>query len=71
MRPLNSSQAAASRPADVWRASEPPIHDPVAPPIPPELPVAPDPPDIPPTPFPDPSPGRASTWTSRGAGGVS
>jgi hypothetical protein len=31
--------------------SEPPIPDPVAPPIPPELPLSPDPPDIPPTPF--------------------
>lgn len=35
-------------------ASEPPIHDPVAPPIPPELPLSPDPPDIPANPFPDP-----------------
>lgn len=35
-------------------ASEAPIPDPVAPPIPPELPVSPDPPDIPSTPFPDP-----------------
>ncbi|MDE2488585.1 MAG: hypothetical protein KGO51_14420 [Alphaproteobacteria bacterium] len=29
------------------RASEPPIPDPVSPPIPPELPASPDPPDIP------------------------
>ena len=36
--------------------SEPPIPDPVAPPIPPELPVFPEEGDIPPTPFPDPAP---------------
>jgi hypothetical protein len=40
--------------AHIRQASESPIPDPVAPPIPPELPVSPDPPDIPPTPFPDP-----------------
>jgi hypothetical protein len=38
----------------IGQGSEPPIPDPVAPPIPPELPVSPDPPDIPSTPFPDP-----------------
>jgi len=42
--------------------SEPPLHDPVAPPIPPELPVSPDLPDMPANPFSDrppdgPSPG--------------
>jgi hypothetical protein len=52
MHLLNSARA------DAWRASEPPVHDPVAPPIPPELPLTPDPPDIPPTPFPNP-PDRA------------
>lgn len=36
--------------------SEPPIPDPVAPPIPPELPVSPVPPDIPAGPFPDRTP---------------
>jgi hypothetical protein len=50
------SSAASPRPAGFVRASEPPLPDPVGPPIPPELPVGPDPPDIPTTPFPDPSP---------------
>ncbi|CAN7575265.1 hypothetical protein LJR225_004276 [Phenylobacterium sp. LjRoot225] len=68
MRPSNLNKT------DVWLAGEPPLHDPVAPPIPPELPVMPDPPDIPPTPFPDPSPESPTLvafarWNSRGAGG--
>lgn len=36
-------------------SGEPPVHDPVAPAIPPELPASPDPPDIPIGPLPPPT----------------
>jgi hypothetical protein len=45
-----------ARVVDLCATSEQPIPDPVAPPIPPELPVSPIPPDIPAGPFPDPAP---------------